>query len=137
MGISFAMPKIDTSCLMLRTFERTQQAANAVSQIDPRQAVKLREASIEILALIDPGIQAIFEKKGLIESSVKVTTYPRSTLIDDPMTTSKTAPSVAINTEPSTGLGINAIESNSVIPAAGMEKNPSKSTLEKASTAIR
>lgn len=137
MGISFGMPKIDTSCLMLRTFERTQQAANAVSQIDPRQASKLREASIEILALIDPGVQAIFEKKGLIESAGKVVSYPRSTAFDESITTLKTDPPFAINGQPSSGLGINAVESSSVIPAAGMEKNPSKSTLEKASTAIR
>jgi len=44
---------------------------------------------------------------------------------------------VVNNGQASIGLGINSIEANSVIPAAGMEKNPSKSTLEKASTAIR
>jgi hypothetical protein len=42
-----------------------------------------------------------------------------------------------MNGQPNAEMAINAVKSNSVIPAAGMEKNPSKSELEKASTAIR
>jgi hypothetical protein len=138
MGISFGMPKIDTSCLMLRTFERTQQAANAVSQIDPRQAAILREASLEILALIDPGVQAIFERKGLVEPSIKTVSYPRTAPpIDEPIAAFKATPPIANNGQTSTGLGVNMIEANSVIPPAGMEKKPSKDALEKAATAIR
>ena len=136
-GFSFGMPKIDAGCLMLRTFERTQQAANAVSQIDPKQATILREASLEILALIDPGVQAIFERKGLIALADKNNTYPRSSAFDEPITTLKTIPSNAINGQASSGVGINVIEASSVIPTAGMEKKPSKETLEKAATAVK
>jgi hypothetical protein len=136
-GFSFGMPKIDTGCLMLRTFERTQQAANAVSQIDPKQATKLREAALEILALIDPGVQAIFERKGLIEPAEKNNTYSRSSAFDTPIATLKTTPPFVMNSQPNAEMEMNAIKLNSVIPAAGMEKNPSKSELEKASTAIR
>jgi len=65
-GISGGMPKIDNACVMLRTFERTQQAASAIAQIDPIGSEKLRRASLAILAEIDPKIKAIFEKAGLI-----------------------------------------------------------------------
>ena len=67
-GFSAGGPKIDTSCVMLRTFERTQQAAAAVSIVDPQQAIRLREAALEILGLVDPKVREIFEKKGLIQS---------------------------------------------------------------------
>jgi hypothetical protein len=65
-GIAAGGPKIDNACVMLRTFERTQQAAAAISQIDPIIAEKLRKASLEILGEIDPKIKNIFEKNGLI-----------------------------------------------------------------------
>jgi hypothetical protein len=65
-GISGGMPKIDNACVMLRTFERTQQAASAIAQIDPIGSEKLRRASLAILAEIDPKIKVIFEKAGLI-----------------------------------------------------------------------
>jgi uncharacterized protein YcfJ len=67
-GFSAGGPKIDTACVMLRTFERTQQAAAAVAAVDPQQAAKLREAALEILGLVDPKVRGIFEKKGLIKS---------------------------------------------------------------------
>ena len=65
-GVSGGMPKIDNACVMLRTFERTQQAASALSQIDPIGSEKLRRASLAILAEIDPKVKDIFEKAGLI-----------------------------------------------------------------------
>ena len=65
-GVSGGMPKIDNACLMLRTFERTQQAASALSAIDPIGSEKLRRASLAILAEIDPKVKTIFEKAGLI-----------------------------------------------------------------------
>ena len=73
-GFAFSMggPSIDQSCVMLRSFERTQQAAQAVSSVNPKQAQLLREASLEIIALIDPKIQQIFERKGLIPKTTPV-----------------------------------------------------------------
>jgi hypothetical protein len=65
-GFSGGMPKIDNACVMLRTFERTQQAASALSAIDPIGSEKLRRASLAILAEIDPKVKTIFEKAGLI-----------------------------------------------------------------------
>jgi len=65
-GVSGGMPKIDNACVMLRTFERTQQAASALSAIDPIGSEKLRKASLAILAEIDPKVKTIFEKAGLI-----------------------------------------------------------------------
>ena len=65
-GVSGGMPKIDNACVMLRTFERTQQAASALSAIDPIGSEKLRRASLAILAEIDPKVKTIFEKAGLI-----------------------------------------------------------------------
>lgn len=68
-GISAGLPKIDNTCVMLRTFERTQQAASSLSQIDPIGSDKLRKASIAILAEIDPKIKLIYEKHGLLDSN--------------------------------------------------------------------
>ena len=72
-GFSVGGPKIDSSCVMLRTFERTQQAASSVAQVDPAKAALLREASLEILGLIDPKVRLILEKKGLISVESKIT----------------------------------------------------------------
>lgn len=73
-GFSFSAgaPKIDESCVMLRTFERTQQAAAAVSQIDPVESQTLRKASLEILAEADPKVKAIFIKRGLIPNDAAI-----------------------------------------------------------------
>ena len=71
-GFSAGGPKIDNSCVMLRTFERTQQAASSVAPTDPVQAAILRKASLEILALIDPKVKQVFEKMGLIGNSSNI-----------------------------------------------------------------
>ncbi len=71
-GFSVGGPKIDDSCVMLRTFERTQQAASAIAQVDAAKAELLRKASIEILGLIDPKVRLIFEKAGLIPGETKL-----------------------------------------------------------------
>ena len=69
-GIGFAFsagaPKIDNSCVMLRTFERTQQAAATIAAIDPIQAKAIRMVSLEILAETDPKVKEIFQKRNLI-----------------------------------------------------------------------
>ena len=69
-GVGFAVsgggPKIDNSCVMLRTFERTQQAATAMAAVDPVTAQVLRMASLEVLAETDPKVKEIFQKRGLI-----------------------------------------------------------------------
>lgn len=62
-ALAFGGPKIDQSCVMLRTFERVQQAAVA----DPVNARELRNAALDIMAEIDPKIRAIFVKRHLIE----------------------------------------------------------------------
>jgi len=71
-GFSVGGPKIDNSCVMLRTFERTQQAASSLAQVDVASAALLRKASIEILGLIDPQVRLIFEKSGLLTNETKV-----------------------------------------------------------------
>ncbi|CAG4887804.1 hypothetical protein [Paraburkholderia saeva] len=63
-SVSGGMPKIDESCVMLRTFERVQQAAVA----DPANARELRNAALDILAEIDPKVRTIFEKHHLIDA---------------------------------------------------------------------
>ena len=68
-GVSGGMARIDNTCVMLRTFERTQQAASALIQIDPIASEKLRRASIAILAEIDPKIKLIYEKHGLLDAN--------------------------------------------------------------------
>ena len=68
-GLSGGMAKIDHTCVMLRTFERTQQAASALMQIDPAGSEKLRRASIAILAEIDPQIKLIYQKHGLLDDN--------------------------------------------------------------------
>ena len=69
-GIGFAFtagsPKIDNSCVMLRVFERTQQAAASVEPTDPVGSVLLRIASLEILAETDAKVKEIFQKRGVI-----------------------------------------------------------------------
>lgn len=69
-GVGFAFsagaPKIDNSCVMLRTFERTQQAASSIAAIDPIQAKAIRAVSLEILAETDSKVKEIFQKRGLI-----------------------------------------------------------------------
>ena len=61
-AVSGGMPKIDQSCVMLRTFERVQQAAAA----DPSNARELRSAALDILAEIDPKVREIFVRHGLV-----------------------------------------------------------------------
>lgn len=69
-GFSFGAggPVIDNGCLMLRSFERIQQAASALGPSDPQGAALLRSASLEVLAEVDPRIRSIFVNKGLIVS---------------------------------------------------------------------
>jgi hypothetical protein len=69
-GFSFGAggPVIDNGCLMLRSFERIQQAASALGPSDPEGAALLRSASLEVLAEVDPRIRNIFVNKGLIVS---------------------------------------------------------------------
>jgi hypothetical protein len=66
-SISIAAPKIDPSCVLLRTFERTMQAAAHTP--DPQRAGLIREAALEILAEVDPMVKTIYARKGLLGSS--------------------------------------------------------------------
>lgn len=69
-GLGFAFsagaPVIDQSCVMLRTFERSMQAASAMQPVDPATSRELRAASLEILAEISPKVRAIFQKRNLV-----------------------------------------------------------------------
>lgn len=67
---SVGAPKIDESCVMLRTFERVQQAAAA----DPDNAKELRSAALDILAAIDPKVRSIFLKHNLLKGETETTT---------------------------------------------------------------
>ena len=131
MGISIGMHSIDSSCLMLRTFERTQQAATAVSHIDPQQSLKLREASLEILALIDPKIKEIFERKMLIGSKENALSYPRSS--NDTSQLNVVVENLNINK----AIAVGAINATNGILPVDAEKKPNQGSLEKASTTIR
>lgn len=68
MGFAFSAgaPIIDQACVMLRTFERSMQAAAAIQPVDATTSKELRSASLEILAEINPKVRAIFEKRNLI-----------------------------------------------------------------------
>jgi hypothetical protein len=67
MGFAFSIgaPIIDSSCVLLRTYERTMQAA--ASTTDPMQAVVIRSAALELLAEINPTVRGVFESKGLVQ----------------------------------------------------------------------
>lgn len=65
-GFSFGAPIIDSSCVLLRTYERTMQAA--ASTTDPEQAIVIRSAALELLAEINPTVREVFERKGLVET---------------------------------------------------------------------
>lgn len=68
MGFAFSAgaPVIDSSCVMLRTFERSMQAAAAIQPVDPATSRELRAASLEILSEINPKVKAIFQKRNLV-----------------------------------------------------------------------
>ena len=65
-GFSFGAgaPVIDSSCVLLRTYERTMQAAASTN--DPIQAITIRSAALELLAEINPTVRDVFERKGLV-----------------------------------------------------------------------
>jgi hypothetical protein len=63
-GLSFGAPKIDPSCVMLRTYERIMQAAATEKQ--PMRTESLRLAALEVLTHIDPKIREIFERLKLL-----------------------------------------------------------------------
>ncbi len=65
-GFSFGAPVIDSSCVLLRTYERTMQAA--ASTTDPIQAVVIRGAALELLAEINPTVRGVFERNGLVQT---------------------------------------------------------------------
>jgi hypothetical protein len=63
-GLSFGAPKIDPSCVMLRTYERIMQAAATEKQ--PMRRESLRLAALEVLTHIDPKIREIFDRLRLL-----------------------------------------------------------------------
>ena len=68
-GFSIGAPVIDSSCVLLRTYERTMQAA--ASTTDPIHAITIRSAALELLAEINPTVRNVFERKGLVEAIPK------------------------------------------------------------------
>ena len=120
-GFSAGAPKIDGSCLMLRTFERTQQAASAIAPSDPFMAATLREASLEILGLIDPKVHEIFQRKGLIKSK-PVESKPVESQPD--AVNSDPVKNETIKVDQSNQLRINeSIESSNTDPSAGIRNS--------------
>jgi len=79
-GVGFAIsagaPKIDNTCVMLRVFERTQQAAASLDRVDAAQAQLLRTASLEVLAETDPKVKEIFQKRNLIPQDAATLSAP-------------------------------------------------------------
>jgi len=63
-GLSFGAPKIDPSCVMLRTYERIMQSA--ATEKEPERRETLRLAALEVLAYIDPKIRDIFIRLELL-----------------------------------------------------------------------
>ena len=117
-GFSAGGPKIDGSCLMLRTFERTQQAASAIAPSDPTMAATLREASLEILGLIDPKVHDIFERKGLIEAKTAESKSQATPTAFNP------SPTQSPNNIFGNPLKINeSIETTNTDPAAGIKNS--------------
>jgi hypothetical protein len=57
-------PYVSEECVLLRSFERTMQAAAVMP--DPKTAQTIREAGLEIIAEVNPKIRAIYERKGLV-----------------------------------------------------------------------
>jgi hypothetical protein len=64
-SVGAGAPIIDSSCVLLRTYERTMQAA--ASTPDPAQAFMIRSAALELLAEINPTVRNVFESKGLVQ----------------------------------------------------------------------
>ena len=150
-GFSAGGPKIDSSCIMLRTFERTQQAASSVAPADPVQAAILRKASLEILALIDPKVKEVFEKNGLIgneanvlksqpkvvEGSVaKVTTPSKDTAkADAPKNQANSVESkVETNAKPTSIQPVNYTVKNKIETVEQLSENKINSNVERKNT---
>ena len=73
-SLSFGVPKIDPSCVLLRAYERTMQAASSAT--DGELSLTIRSAALEILAEVDPKVKAIFARKKLIEAQAEVAATP-------------------------------------------------------------
>jgi hypothetical protein len=69
-GLSFGAPKIDPSCVMLRTYERIMQAA--ASEKQPMRRESLRLAALEVLTHIDPKVRDIFDRLRLLNPEQRI-----------------------------------------------------------------
>ena len=76
MGFAFSLgaPYIDEACVLLRSYERTMQAASMSTS--PSEAFVIRGAALEILAEVNPKVKVIFERKGLVEPAPKPAPSP-------------------------------------------------------------
>lgn len=64
-GGSVVTPIRDPQCSLLRTFERTQQAAATVASTDPVTAARLRQAATDMLCQVSDEARAALAHQGL------------------------------------------------------------------------
>ncbi|CAH1655046.1 exported hypothetical protein [Hyphomicrobiales bacterium] len=64
-GGSVVTPIRDPQCSLLRTFERTQQAAATVAAADPALAYRLRQAATDMLCMVSDEARAALAHQGL------------------------------------------------------------------------
>lgn len=69
-ALSFGAPKIDPACVMLRTYERTMQAA--ATERDAFRRENLRLAALELLTHIDPAVKEVFNRHGVINPQTPI-----------------------------------------------------------------
>jgi len=69
-ALSYGAPKIDPACVMLRTYERTMQAA--ATEKDGFRRENLRLAALELLTYIDPAVKQAFDKHGVFKTPITI-----------------------------------------------------------------
>lgn len=64
-GGSVVAPVRDQQCALLRVFERTQQAAASINDVDPNTAARLRQASTDMLCQVSDEAKIALQNQGL------------------------------------------------------------------------
>lgn len=64
-GASVVTPIRDPQCSLLRVYERTQQAASSVANIDPVTSKKLRQAAVDMLCQVSDEAKKALVNQGL------------------------------------------------------------------------
>lgn len=84
-GGSVVTPVRDPQCSLLRTFERTQQAAATIAAQDPVTAAKLRQAATDMLCQVSDEARAALARQGLCSdlsapAPIHATAYAQQTI---------------------------------------------------------